>query len=174
MKAQNNRQALLVIDIQEFYFNGGRLELHEPETAARNASLLIDKFRNEKLPVIYVQHKADVKMGIHELVKPLDGEKIFEKTEINSFNGTGLKEYLDSLGIDEIVICGMQTHMCIEAATRASYDFGYKVVLISDACTTRDLKWGDFIIEWDKVHFSTLVSLQNYAAILSTEEFLKK
>jgi nicotinamidase-related amidase len=174
MNAQNKDKALLVIDIQDFYFKGGRLELHEPEKAAANAALLIDRFRNDSLPVIYIQHKSKEQMGIHELVKPKESEKIFVKTEINSFNGTGLKAYLDSLGIKSLVICGMQTHMCVEAATRAAYDFGYKVQLISDACTTRDLKWEDSIIEWDKVHNSTLVTLLNYAQILTTQKYLEE
>jgi nicotinamidase-related amidase len=44
---------------------------------------------------------------------------------VNSFLGTGLKEYIDSLAIDALVICGMQTQMCVEAAVRAAHDFGY-------------------------------------------------
>jgi nicotinamidase-related amidase len=174
MNVKQIKKVLLVIDIQDFYFKGGKLVLHEPERASANAALLIDKFRIEKLPIIYIQHKAEEKMGIHESVKPEEGEKVFVKTEINSFNGTGLKAYLDSLGIKDLVICGMQTHMCVEAATRAAYDYGYKVQLISDACTTRDLKWEDSIIEWDKVHNSTLVTLLNYAQILTTQKYLEE
>lgn len=174
LNAQNMDKALLIIDIQNFYFKGGHAELHEPEKASANAALLIDDFRIKRQQVIFIQHKSSTGMEIHSSVKPVTGEKIFIKTEINSFNGTDLKEYLDSLGIKELVICGMQTHMCVEAATRAAYDFGFKVQLISDACTTRDLKWEDNIIEWDKVHYSTLVTLKNYADIKTTSAYLNR
>ena len=66
----------------------------------------------------------------------------------------------------------MQTHMCVEAATRAAHDLGYSCTLIEDACTSRDLKYGDNIIPAKEVHYSTLSTLQSYAVIMSTEEYL--
>jgi nicotinamidase-related amidase len=64
--------------------------------------------------------------------------------------------------------------MCVEAATRAASDLGYKCILIHDACATRDLKYGDKIIKAEDVHLSTLSTLKNYSTILSSEEYLKK
>ena len=90
-------------------------------------------------------------MDIHKLVAPKAGEATFIKTEINSFNGTGLKIHLDSLSITNLVIVGMQTHMCVEAATRAAYDYKFKVTLIDDACATRDIEWNEQIIKAQEV-----------------------
>lgn len=68
----------------------------------------------------------------------------------------------------------MQTHMCVEAATRAGYDLGFKCTVVEDACTTRDLKYGDKIVPAEEVHFSTLSSLSGYyARITTTDEILK-
>lgn len=170
---QTTMKALLVVDIQNFYFPGGRLELYEPEKAAENAGHLIELFRSVNQPVIYIQHESKNGMEIYASIKPATGDKVFIKKEINSFNGTGLKNYLDSLGVKELVICGMQTHMCVEAATRAASDFGYKVILVSDACTTRNLDWNGKIIGWEPVHLSTLVTLKNYAEIFTTEEYMQ-
>jgi Amidases related to nicotinamidase len=168
------KPALLLIDIQDFYFPGGKLPLVEPEKAAQNAAKLLDWFRKEKFPVIHVRHNSEPGGEINEIVKPLPGEMIFTKNAVNCFVGTNLLDYLKSNKIDTLVICGMQTHMCVEAATRAASDYGFKCILIHDACTTRDLKYGDRLIKAEDVHYSTLVTLKNYATVESTSEFLKK
>jgi nicotinamidase-related amidase len=167
------KSALLLIDIQNFYFPGGKLPLVGPELAAQNAAKLLDWFRKGKLTVIHVRHNSESGGEINDIVKPLPGEKIFSKTEVNCFVGTDLLNYLKSNMIDTLVICGMQTHMCVEAATRAASDYGFKCILIHDACATRDLKYGDRLIKAEDVHYSTLATLKNYAIVESTMEFLK-
>jgi nicotinamidase-related amidase len=62
--------------------------------------------------------------------------------------------------------------MCVEAATRAASDYGFKCILVHDGCTTRDLKYGDRLIKAEDVHYSTLVTLKNYATIVSAGEYL--
>jgi nicotinamidase-related amidase len=163
--------ALLVIDVQNFYFPGGRSELVEPEKAAEKAAMAIREARLKGNPVIFVQHRAAEGMEIHELVAPQPGEKIFVKTEVNSFLGTGLKDYIDSLPADTLVICGMQTQMCVEAAVRAAHDYGYTVILLHDACATRNLKFGDREISAADVHASTLATLKSYGTVISVAEW---
>lgn len=174
VSAAQKNYALLVIDIQNFYFPGGRSELAEPEKAAQKALTAIQAARETRNPVIYIQHKSDSGMEINELVKPLPGEKIFVKEEVNSFLGTGLKEYIDGLATDTLVICGMQTQMCVEAAVRAAHDFGYYVCLLHDACATSSLKFGDREVSAADVHASTLATLRSYAQVLSVEEWTNK
>ena len=166
--------ALLVIDIQNFYFQGGRSELVEPEKAAEKTALAISHVRETGNPVIYVQHKSASGMEINDIVKPGAGEKIFVKEEVNSFIGTGLKEYIDGLQVDTLVICGMQTQMCVEAAVRAAHDYGYHVILLHDACATRNLNFGNREVAAADVHASTLATLKSYGTILSVAEWIEK
>jgi len=166
------RSALLLIDIQDFYFPGGRVPLVEPEKAAQNAARLLEHFRKEELPVIHVRHNSEPGGMIHKIVEPLPGEMIFSKDAVNCFVNTDLLDSLRSNRIDTLVICGMQTHMCVEAATRAASDYGFKCILVHDACTTRDLKYGDRLIKAEDVHYSTLVTLKNYATVVSASEYL--
>jgi len=173
LSAQTARKALLIIDIQDFYFPGGSSALVEPEKAAANAALLLERFRKENLPVIHVRHNSKTGSDIHKTVRPLQTEKIISKDEVNCFIGTDMAAYLKTINPDTLVICGMQTHMCVEAATRASSDMGYKCILIHDACATKDLIFGDRIIKSADVHYSTLSTLRNYALVKSTSEYLK-
>ena len=172
ISAQTSRKGLLIIDIQDFYFPGGKSALVEPEKAAANAALLLDKFRKEKLLVVHVRHNSEPGGKINDMVKPLPGEKIVSKDAVNCFVGTDLLEYLKTNKIDSLVVCGMQTHMCVEAATRAASDYGFKCILIHDACATRDLRFNDKIIKAEDVHYSTLSTLKNYSQVLSTKEYI--
>ena len=172
--AQDKKSALIIIDIQDFYFPGGFSELVGPEKAAQKAANILEHYRKNNQEVIHVQHATEKQMEINNAVAANKGEERIVKTEINAFNGTHLKTYLDSLEIKHLTIVGMQTHMCVEAATRAAYDHGYKVTLIEDACATKDLQWGDVIIPAGQVHKSTLSTLKNYAEINTAEEFLNK
>ena len=173
MEAQKSH-ALLVIDIQNFYFPGGRSELVEPVQAAEKAAVAIAHARAENNPVIYIQHKSAAGMEINDLVKPAPGDAIFVKEEVNSFLGTGLAEHIKGLGSDTLVICGMQTQMCVEAAVRAASDLGWYVFLLHDACASRNLKFGDREVTAADVHASTLAAMKSYATVLSVEEWIKR
>lgn len=167
------KTALLLIDIQDFYFPGGRSALVEPERASENAAKLLSVFRKEKMIVIHVRHNSEPGGKINDIVRPLSGEKVISKDEVNSFVGTDLLEYLRTNKTDTLVICGMQTHMCVEAATRAASDLGFKCVLIHDACATKDVRFGDKVVKAEDVHNSTLATLKNYAVVESTADYLK-
>jgi len=165
--------ALIIIDIQNFYFPGGASALVEPEKAAEQAKILLSYFRKNNGLVVHVKHDFNPGGEIHDLVKPVDNEKVFTKKEVNAFLNTGLNDYLKQNNIKYVTLCGMQTHMCLEAGTRAAHDFGYDCIVVEDACATRDLKFGDVTVKASDVHYSTLATLKSYAKVLSLNDYLK-
>ena len=170
--AQKN-YALLIIDVQNFYFPGGRSELVDPVPAAEKAAVAAAHARAQNQPVIYIQHKSSAGMEINDIVKPQPGDAVFVKTEVNSFLNTGLEDHLKQLGVDTLVICGMQTQMCVEAAVRAAHDLGYEVILLHDACASRNLKFGDREVTAAEVHASTLAAMKSYSEVISVEEWIR-
>ena len=163
--------ALILIDIQNFYFPGGAVELVEPEKAAKQAKVLLDFFRENKGPIVHIKHEFNPGGEIHDLVKPIESEKVFAKKEVNAFLNTGLNEYLQQNNIKYVTLCGMQTHMCLEAATRAAHDFGYVCTVIEDACATKDLKFGNVTVKSKEVHYSTLATLKSYGKVVNLKDF---
>jgi nicotinamidase-related amidase len=169
------KTALLIIDVQEFYFPGGRMQLENPEAAGINAGLLLDAFRKKGLPVFHVRHNFEPGGDIHPYVKPLPGETVISKDEVNAFLGTGLLDMLRQDSIEQLVICGMQTHMCVEAAVRAAHDYGFNCLLAADACATRALQYEEHIVSASNVQYSTLSTLQGtYARVLNTDAILRE
>lgn len=164
--------ALILIDIQDFYFPGGAAELVEPEKAGEQAKKVLEHFRENDALVVHVAHKVQAGGDIHELVAPVQGEKIIEKSEVSCFNGTEMQEFLQANNIKNVVLVGMQTHMCLEGGTRAAYDLGYSCTVIHDACATRDLNFGGTSVKAADVHASTLATLKSYSKVLSFQEYL--
>ena len=170
---QPAKTALLVIDVQQFYFAGGGLPLHNPEAASVNVAKLISAFRAKGELVIHVGHNAKSGAEFHPDVQPNKGEKVIFKDEVSAFNGTDLLSYLKKKRVKKLVIVGMQTHMCVEGTTRAAHDLGFECTVIADACATRDLKFREKVVSADDVHNSTLATLDGtYAKVMDTIEFL--
>ena len=169
------KTALLIVDVQEFYFPGGRMQLVNPEQAGMNAGLLLDHFRKNEMQVYHVRHNFEPGGDIHPYVKPQGDEPIISKDQVNAFVGTGLLEMMQGDSIEQLVVCGMQTHMCLEAAVRAAHDLGFSCLVASDACATRALQYEEHIIPAKNVHYSTLNTLQgSYARVLSTDAIIKE
>ncbi|MGB2907766.1 MAG: cysteine hydrolase family protein [Candidatus Aminicenantaceae bacterium] len=167
--------ALLIIDIQNFYFPEGRLPLAEPEKAGRNAQALLQAFREKGKLVVHVRHNFEPGGEIHADVAPKAGEKVISKDNANAFKDTDLLEFLKANEIKTVVICGMQTHMCVEAGARAASDLDFEVIVAHDACATRALKFGDLEVSAQDVHASTLSALSgSYAEVVDTVAILKR
>jgi nicotinamidase-related amidase len=179
-----DRPVLLVIDIQNFYFAGGRIPLVGSVEASLKAKSAIEAFRAKKLPVIHVQHMppgierfepgvTDLQYAIHPNVAPIPGEAIVVKHFANSFRETGLAAILKELNIKTLVVAGMQTHMCVEAAVRAGADLGFDIVLVEDACATRDLKFHDATVLAASVQTAVLAALNgSYARVVTVADIL--
>jgi nicotinamidase-related amidase len=172
-EGDNIKTALLIIDIQNFYFPGDGPGLANAEQASLNAKEVLKIFREQDQLVVHVRHKSDKGFEIHKNVEPLSNEKVITKEEVNSFKGTDLLEYLKSNNISRLIIIGMQTQMCMEAAVRAAHDLDFECIVISDACATRDVKFLDKIVKAEDVQSSTLATLTDggYARVIDLKTF---
>lgn len=187
--SKKEKTALIIIDIQNDYFPGGTMELVEPEKAALKAKEVLSYFRENKMPVIHVQHIAlqdgatfflpNTKGAeINSIVAPLANEKVITKNYPNSFRDTKLLEYLHENNITNLVFAGMMTDVCIDATVRASMDNGFNNTLISDAVATRDRELNGKVVPASQINTAFLAGLNAlgglYATVLSSDEFLSK
>jgi len=171
-QSETPKTALLIIDIQNFYFAGGSSELVNPIPASLNAQKLLTHFRETKQLVIHVKHGDGKGAEIHDNVAPLAGEKVIVKKEVNSFLNTDLLDFLHKNGVKKLVLCGMQTNMCLEAATRAASDYGFNCTVIHDACAAKNQTFNGKTVKAENVHIAALATLKAYAKVVSTEEYL--
>jgi nicotinamidase-related amidase len=191
MNAQKQKMehtALIIIDVQNDYFPGGKMTLEKSEQAAENARSILDYFRKNNLPVIHVQHistndgatfflPGTKGAEINPLVLPREDEKVIVKHFPNSFRETDLLNYLQSKKIKNLVITGMMTDVCVESTTRAAFDFGFTNTIIGDATATRNRELNGEVIKAEEVQRSFLAGISAlgnlYARVINTDELLK-
>jgi nicotinamidase-related amidase len=178
MAQQNTGQvktALLIVDIQQFYFPGEAPGLVHAEEASLAAKEVLRIFREKKQTVVHVRHVSSKGFEIHPNVAPLPDEKVITKEQVNCFQKTDLLEFLRNKSITRLVIIGMQTQMCLEAAVRAAHDFGYECLVVQEACATRDLKFGGKMVKAEDVQTAVMATIMNggYAKIISEDDFRK-
>lgn len=179
-----SKRALVLIDVQNDYFPEGKWELEGMEGAADNAARLLAAARAAGDLVVFVRHEfpspdapffAPGTPGaeIHGKVVPAEGEPLVLKHHVNAFRETELRKILDERGIEEVVICGAMSHMCIDAGVRAASDLGYRCTVVHDACATRDQEFSGKVVPAADVHAAYMAALGfAYAEVRSTDEYL--
>jgi len=173
------------VDIQNDYFPGGKMTLEGIDAASANASRLLNRFREKKLPVFHIRHIA-TRPGstfflpdtpgseIHPLVAPKVDETVIVKHFPNSFRETALMEELKKAGVASVAVCGAMSHMCIDATVRAACDLGFQCRVAHDACATRALTFGRETAPAEKVHAAFMAALSAaYAQVLMTDELIR-
>ena len=123
------KRGLVVVDLQNEYLPTGKLPLSGIEGAVENASRVISHARSSGIPVFHIRHEADnsdvgifIKGSdgaqIQPAVAPDGNEPVIVKKHINAFRETDLKQQLDAFDVDDIVVVGAMSHMCIDGITR--------------------------------------------------------
>ncbi len=137
--------ALLVVDVQ----NGAVGAAHQRDQVVANIGLLVDRARQERIPVVWVQHddedlpKGSESWQIVAELTPGDGEPVVEKNYGDSFEDTTLETVLSGLGVGRLVVVGAQTDACIRSTLHGAITRGYDATLVKDAHTTEDMTaWG--------------------------------
>jgi nicotinamidase-related amidase len=144
------KSALLIIDVQTGLFEGYEIPYNEKELI-KTINELISKARASNTPIIFIQHNGD---GEDSPLHPnRDGWKIhpelinttediyIQKNHPDSFQDTQLQNQLDSLGVEKIIVAGLQTEYCIDTTCRRAYSMGYEVILIEDGHSTYDTEY---------------------------------
>ncbi len=139
------KTALLVIDVQNGVVEGN----HERDAVVANVGSLVERARQEEIPVVWVQHsseelqpESDVWRIVPELT-PDEAEPLVAKKYGDSFEDTNLETVLSELGVGRLVVVGAQTDACIRSTLHGAFARGYDATLVSDAHTTEDqTAWG--------------------------------
>ena len=137
--------ALLVVDVQ----TGVVEAAHEREAVVGNVRGLVQKARQEGVPVVWVQHcDEQIERGsdgwrIAPELAPSDAEPLVEKSYGDAFEDTNLETVLSSLSVGRLLVVGAETDACIRSTLHGALVRGYDTILVSDAHTTNDQSaWG--------------------------------
>jgi nicotinamidase-related amidase len=176
--------ALIAVDIQNDYFAGGKWILEGVDAAADNARDVIEAARTNGDLVVHIRHETLAKDApffvpdtegaqLHPKAANLPGERVILKHYMNPYRETDLRQILEDHGIEAVVVVGNMSHMCIDAVTRASVDFGYRTTVVHDACATHGLEFNGVKVPALQVHAAIMAALSfGYADVVSAAAFL--
>lgn len=179
------RRALIVVDVQQEYFDG-ILQIQSPsrETSLANTLRAIDLAAEHGLPVVVVQHEAPegspvFAVGSHswslhpEVDKRLQPSwKRVTKDKASVFAGTDVAEWLAEREVDTITIVGFMTNNCDIASAVGAEELDLAAEILSDASGAIHLANEAGKVSAEQLHETLLVLLHsNFAAVASTEEW---
>lgn len=127
--------ALVVIDIQEDF----RAPIDEFDRLARNASLAVRGFQILGVPVIVTeQYPKGLGRTAEEIRLVLaDDFEFTEKTSFSSCGAAAFADRVDSLGSRQIVLCGLETHICVSQTAHDLMAKGLQVHVLTDCVESR-------------------------------------
>ncbi len=176
--------AVVFIDLQMDYFTPGKLLIPDGDAVIANAVRLRDWAVANGWPVAHVQQMAPATSPLfaagcaggefHPAMAPRPGERLVPKTLPSSFQRTELHEWLQAHGVTTLVLAGLMTHMCVETTARDALPLGYAVIVVADACATRDLPSpSGGVLTHELVHQVALAELADrFADVLTTAAVL--
>lgn len=154
------RAALVVLDLQRYFLEPDAPAFLPAAPAVVPAVLgLVRAFCAAGRPVVFTRHadpegeagramedwwgrrlhRDDPWAALSPDIAVLAGEPVLVKTTYSAFQGTGLADLLKARGADTVVLCGVQTHLCVETTARHAFALGFRPVVVADATAAPDL-----------------------------------
>lgn len=125
---------LLVIDVQ------GKLAsvVYQPELVEKNISKLLRSCKLLGVPAVFTeQYPKGLGHTVEALRVLFEGEQAFEKLSFSCCGSSEFMKRLRALGRNDILVVGMEAHVCVYQTCRELLEFGYNVHLVSDAVSSR-------------------------------------
>ncbi len=129
-----NKCVLIVIDIQ------GNLAqaMHDKDNLFKNLRILIHGAKLLDIPIIWTEQLPD-KLGptIPELAELFPGEQPIVKDVFSCARNDDFVKKLESTQVDHVLLCGIETHVCVYQTALDLIEMDYHVDIVSDAVSSR-------------------------------------
>lgn len=155
MRKKSSRPALLVLDCQNYFLDPGSPKyLKGSRAMAPRINRMTEAFSEAGIPVVFTVHRAPRRpgnlmaeryqrlpsggeCGLWRGIKRPRKSVVILKEHYSAFQGTGLAARLRRLGVTDILLCGVMTHLCVDTTARHGFMLGFRPVVISDACCSK-------------------------------------
>ena len=148
--------------------------LEGADVAVRNAAVAVGQARRAAVPVVFTRHlyrpgRADEGRALTRNSPALAGvgglaagswdadvvaelgcgpdDLVVDKVRFDAFQWTSLEPLLRGLGVDELVVCGVVTNICVETTVRSAFMRDFAVTLLADCCAAKTRRLHELSIE---------------------------
>ena len=173
-------KALIIVDMLDDFVDG-KLANPRAQAIVEPLARLLDHAREDGWAIVFsndAHHPDDPEIAIwgeHAMegtpgaqvvaaLAPRDGEIISPKRHYGAFDDTGLTEQLKALGVDEVVITGQHTHICVRHSSYGALRNGFAIVVPRDAVSAFEGVDEDEALEYLKMAYgATLTTVDELA-----------
>lgn len=159
MILDENNTALLIIDIQEKLLNS----VFNKDLVLKNSKILASVSKILGIPTIITeQYPKGLGETIEEIKSVVATNYYFEKVDFNALTDKTLLKKLKQLKKKQIILFGIETHICVHQTASALIRNGFDVVLAKDACGSRS--------EFE--HNTSIEEMRTYGVQIKTTEMI--
>lgn len=166
--------ALLIIDVQTALCTG-KWSAFDIDNVVDRINAVSGRARIAGIPVVLIQHEEDegpLHFGtegweLYERLAVQPADIRIRKTGSDSFYRTELHSVLQARGINNLVVCGLQSEFCVDSTIRGALALGYPVTLVADGHSTLD----NGVLSAAQIsahHNATLANLGSYGPRVTT------
>ncbi|MBC7997352.1 MAG: hydrolase [Leptolyngbya sp.] len=135
---------LLIVDVQESF----RKHINDFANLTRNISIMAEAAKILKLPVVVTeQYPQGLGNIVAEISACLGDHKLFEKSCFSCCGSEPFMSHLEGIGRKQIIITGIEAHVCVNQTVHDLIESGYQVHLVVDAISSRNPKNKDIGID---------------------------
>ena len=127
---------------------------------------ILPKSREERIRRQPICVRGTWDADIVDQIKPVPADHIVVKRRDSAFQDTEIGVWLESLGVDTLVFCGIDTSICVEASLRDAFNNGYDVILISDATASGSPKHFESTLEIVKDYYGLVMDIAGFGKYL--------
>jgi nicotinamidase-related amidase len=149
------KPALLVVDVQNEFFNINQTCSDSLKSAIECINVAIGLFRKKNLPIVVIQHKSEEQdlvpgksgFDVPDSVKFEPQDMRVVKTYGNSFVKTGLAEKLRELGVDTVIVTGFCAEFCVLSTYRGAQDVDFTPIILKGSIASDSVEHIRFVEE---------------------------
>ena len=134
-----------------------------------NTHRILPKSREERIRKKPICVIGTWDADIVDEIKPSPMDHIVIKRRDSAFQDTEIGVWLESIGTDTLMFCGIDTSICVEASLRDAFNEGYDVILISDATASGNIKHSESTLEIVRDYYGLVMDLKELARHLPQE-----
>lgn len=148
---------LLMIDFQEKLIKS----VFKGEVALENSIKIANIAKSLNIPVVVTeQYPKGLGATDDTLKNNVFGARYFEKVSFSALLNEELKNYLLSIAKKQIILCGIELHICVLQTALDLLKHGFEVFIISDACASRKASEYNIGIELLRQYGAKIVTVE--------------
>lgn len=134
MRIEASQSMALAIDYQKRLMPA----IHNETRVTENSVLLLKGLKLLEVPVLITQQNTKgLGMSIPEIYEAAETEEYIDKMSFSVYGDTSLRETIEKLGRRQIILCGVEAHICVLQTGIDLKDAGFEPILVTDCVSSR-------------------------------------